>query len=327
MARALLVDKSADGARVALTDVAIPAPDPGQLSIALAYSSLNYKDALALAANPGVARTLPLIPGVDGVGTVTADPSGRFTPGQQVIVGGGGIGERRHGCYAETVNAPLAATISLPTGLSARHAAAIGTAGFTAALSVLALADAGIEPGTGDILVTGATGGVGSIAVALLASRGYSVTAATGRVSELTEYLERLGAAHVLDRHEFDAELRPLEKARWAGVVDTLGGRSLAHALAQTAPYGVVAASGLAQDSDLPTTVFPFILRGVTLTGINSVDAPIAIRERSWRLLADELDRDLLDSMIEEIALADAGAAGAELLENRRHGRAIVRVR
>lgn len=323
---AIVVESTEAGPRAARRLITGATPGAGDLTIAVSYSSLNFKDGLALAGDPGVARHLPLVPGIDVVGRVVSDPTGAFQPGDAVLVNGAGLGERRDGGFSEVALVPAADTIPIPDGLSLRDAAAIGTAGFTAALCVLALEASGLEPDAGEVAVTGATGGVGSIATALLAGRGFSVAAITGRPAEFSDYLTGLGAARVLDRAEFASDPRPLEKARWAGGVDALGGRALAHLLAQTGWGGVIAACGLAESAELPTSVLPFILRAVTLAGINSVDAPAPLRRRAWALLADELDVALLGSITTEIPLDAVPAAGAEILAGRRHGRTVVRV-
>ncbi len=326
MIKAIVVDNSSTGPRAQIGNIETPKAGEGEISVAVVYSSLNYKDGLALAGNPGVARSLPLVPGIDVVGTVIDDSTGKFAAGTPVLVNGAGLGERRNGGYADIAIVPATAAIRVPTAFSLLQAAAIGTAGFTAALSVLALEDAGLTPSSGTVLVTGATGGVGSIAVALLAHRGYDVTASTGRIAEHGAFLTQLGATHLIERDVFESKAKPLESTQWAGVVDSLGGNTLAHAIAQTQWGGVVSACGLAESSDLPLTVFPFILRAVSLVGINSVDAPIALRERAWQLLVDNLDRDALATVTQEIRFDDVIQAGADLMANRRHGRTVVAV-
>lgn len=298
----------------------------GDLLIDVAFSSLNYKDGMALAGDPGVARTLPLIPGIDVVGTVTESSSGRFREGDEVVLNGAGLGERRHGGYTERLRIAADSTIALPEAFSAAQAAAIGTAGFTAALSVDALVQQGVKPEDGDILVTGATGGVGSVALHLLSRLGYRPVALTGRVEEHGEYLRGLGAVDVLDRAEFEEAEKPMQKTRFAGVLDTVGSHILVNALAQTRWGGVVTACGMAQGPDLPGSVLPFILRAVRLIGINSVDAPLELRERAWSLLAEHLDPTVLEGFTETLTLEEVAAAGADLLEGNRHGRAVVKL-
>ncbi|AKK12157.1 acrylyl-CoA reductase family protein [Corynebacterium uterequi] len=288
----------------------------GAHRISVEYSSLNYKDAMALAGDRAVARILPLVPGIDAVG--------RLDDGQLVTVNGAGLGERRHGGYTPTVN--VDAFTVVPKAFDAFTAAAIGTAGYTAALSVDALR-AAVAPSDGPVLVTGATGGVGSIAILLLRSLGYDVAALTGRVDEHGEWLRTLGASEVLDRADFAAKGRPLQKARFAGAVDTVGSHVLVNTLAQIRWGGSVTACGLAQGADLPGTVLPFILRGVNLLGINSVDAPDELREKAWALLAEHLDAGVLATFTEAISLEQVADAGEQLLAGTRRGRTVVAVR
>jgi acrylyl-CoA reductase (NADPH) len=323
MTRALQVTRVEDGTvsvelRSDLTDAELGA---GDVTIDIEWSGINFKDGLALAGNPGVMRTSPLIPGIDLVGTVAASASPRWAIGQSVILNGWGIGETRNGGLADRAVVDGEWLVSLPTGISAERAAAIGTAGFTAALSVLALGEI-----DGDILVTGSSGGVGSIAIALLAAAGHSVIASTGS-PEHRDYLLGLGATDTVDRAEFEAPGRPLQKQRWAGVIDSVGSVTLANAIAQTNHGGIVTACGLVGGSDLPTTVMPFILRGVTLAGINSVECPRLQREAAWALLVRDLDLGLLDSMTTSIGLGDAIDAGAAILRGELRGRTAVNVR
>lgn len=290
------------------------------------WSSVNYKDGMAMRGDPGVARIRPLVPGIDLVGTVAAaDAAGRFSVGDSVVLNGAGIGETRHGGLAERAFVDPASLVELPEDITPRRAAAIGTAGFTAMLSVLRL-EQGVRPGEGRILVTGSAGGVGSVAVLLLARLGYDVTASTGR-PEQADFLRSLGAAEVIDRAELSEAGKPMQRTRWAGAVDSLGSATLANVLAQTSWGGTVTACGLAQGSDLPTTVLPFILRGVTLAGVNSVDAPLALREQAWARLAADLDLDRLDDLTEEVGLAGALELAEPILEGRVRGRTVVDVR
>jgi acrylyl-CoA reductase (NADPH) len=323
MARALQVTKAEDGTvSVALRDDLADAElGLGDVTIDVEWSGVNYKDGLALAGGPGVMRTSPLIPGIDLVGTVAATGSSRWTVGERVILNGWGIGETRNGGLADRAIVDGEWLVALPNAISAKRAAAIGTAGFTAALSVLALGST-----DGEILVTGASGGVGSIAIALLAKLGRTVIASTGS-PEHRDYLLGLGAADTIDRAELEVPGRPLQKQRWNGVIDSVGGHTLANAIAQTNYGGVVTACGLVGGSDLPTTVMPFILRGVTLAGINSVECPRPMREAAWELLARDLDLDLLDSMTTSIGLGDAIDAGAAILRGELRGRTVVDVR
>lgn len=301
----------------------------GNVTVNIEYSSLNYKDALALAGRPGVAKIDPLIAGIDLVGTVATSADARWMPGDQVIVNGWGIGETHHGGLSERARVPGDWLVRRPESISAERAAAIGTAGFTAMLAVLALEEAnalGAAALNGDVLVTGAAGGVGSVAIALLSSLGHRVVASTGRPGA-SDYLRSLGAAEVIDRATLGEPGKPLQSQRWSGAIDSVGGNTLANVLAQTNYGGTVASCGLAQSAELPATVMPFILRGVTLTGINSVFAPFALRERAWARLAADLDLGLLDSMTATITLGDAIRRAEQLLGGEVRGRTVVDVR
>ena len=300
---------------------------PGDVTIAVDYSSINYKDGLALMGRPGVVRAWPLIAGIDLVGTVEQSADPRWSAGDQVILNGAGLSETHHGGLAERARVSGASLVRLPEGVSAVRAAAIGTAGFTAMLSVLGLERGGITPASGPVLVTGAAGGVGSVAVALLSARGYQVHASTGRVDELGGYLRGLGAVELVDRRTLSEAGKPLQGQRWAGAVDSVGSYTLANVLAQTNYGGVVTACGLAQGADLPATVMPFILRAVSLIGINSVEALRAQREEAWHRLSTDLDLDLLDSLTEVIPLEAAFDAAADILAGTVHGRTVVDVR
>jgi len=316
--------------RARLTERDDPDRSHGDVTLAVEYSSVNYKDALALAGRPGVVRRTPLIAGIDVVGTVEyADGAAaeRFDSGDRVVLNGAGLGERFDGGLTERARVDSASLLRIPGAISSARAGAIGTAGFTAMLAVLALERHGVRPGDGPVLVTGASGGVGSIAVAVLSALGHEVVAATGRADEHGDLLRRLGAADVLDRAELSEQGKPLQSERWAGAIDSAGSHTLANALAQTRWGGTVAACGLAQGGDLPASVMPFILRGVTLAGINSVEAPRKLREEAWRRLAHDLDLDLLDGLTTTVPLAGAIDAGADLLAGRAHGRTLVDVR
>lgn len=291
------------------------------------YSSINYKDGLAIAGKPGVVRRTPLIAGIDVVGTVRSSTDARWKAGDSVVLNGSGLGEGLHGGLAEQASVSGEFLVRRPAPISARRAAALGTAGFTAMLSVMALEKQGIGPRSGEVLVTGAAGGVGSVAVMLLARAGYSVTAASGRAGSEGDYLRHLGASTVIDRAELAEAGRPMQSTRWAAAVDSLGGVSLANVLAQISYGGSVANCGLASSADLPTTVLPFILRGVNLLGINSVDAPLALREAAWMRLAAEVNLDLLDELSTEIGLAEVPATADAILAGTVRGRTIVNVR
>jgi acrylyl-CoA reductase (NADPH) len=298
-----------------------------EVAIDVEFSSVNYKDGLALLGTGQIVRAFPLVPGIDLVGTVTASASPRFAVGDRVTLNGDGIGEKRFGGFAQKAKVRADALVSLPDSLTTARAAAIGTAGFTAMIAVLALEDAGVTPGDGPVLVTGAAGGVGSIAIALLAARGFAVTASTGRVEEQGDYLRSLGATEVVDRAQFSELGKPLQSQRWAAAVDSVGSATLANVLAQTNYGGVVVACGLAQGGDLPTSVMPFILRSVTLTGANSVDAPLDLRERAWAALSTDLDPQLLDSLTTTVGLADVFDIAPRIIAGDIRGRTVVDVR
>jgi acrylyl-CoA reductase (NADPH) len=330
--RAIVVDKTTDaeGAGRQFGELRVVEDGflmPGEVTVDVEYSSINYKDGLAITGRPGVARVWPLVAGIDLVGTVTHSSASRWTPGDAVILNGAGLGETHHGGLAERARIAGDALVRLPDGISPRQAAAVGTAGFTAMLSVLALERAGVTADAGEVLVTGATGGVGSVAVALLAARGYDVHASTGRVDQLGDYLRELGAAEVLDRAALGEPGKPLQAARWAAAIDSVGSVTLANVLAQTRYGGFVTACGLAQGSDLPATVMPFILRGVSLLGVNSVEAPLPLREQAWDRIATDLDLGLLDEMTTEIGLEDSLHAADSILSGTLHGRTVVNVR
>jgi acrylyl-CoA reductase (NADPH) len=325
MFQGLLLTKDNDqfAARVAQIDEArLPA---GDVTVKVAYSSLNYKDGLAITNKGPVVRAWPMVAGIDGVGTVSASESPAFKPGDQVILNGFGVGEVHWGCLAQTARLKSDWLIKLPAAISHKRAMAIGTAGYTAMLCVLALQDAGVTPDRGEILVTGATGGVGSVALILLKALGYRTAASTGKASEHA-YLQGLGASEIIDRVTLSAPGKPLQKERWAGVVDSVGSHTLANACAQTKYGGVVTACGLAQGMDLPASVAPFILRSVRLQGIDSVVAPRALRERAWAALAQHLDMQKLDAITTEITLAQAMNYAQDLMAGRIKGRIVVDV-
>ncbi len=317
-----------EGFRAELTpvDEALLPPDgEGEVTVSVAYSTLNFKDGLAITNKSPVVRNWPMVAGIDGAGAVLASRHPAWKAGDAFIHNGWGVGETRWGCLAEKARLKGDWLVKLPAAFSARQAMAIGTAGYTAMLCVLALEDGGLKPGAGEVLVTGATGGVGSVATALLGKLGYNVVAATGKISE-EAYLKALGATSIIDRSTLSAAGKPFQKERWAGVVDAVGSHTLANALAQTRYGGVVAACGLAQGMDLATSVMPFILRGVTLAGVDSVMAPLAKRQRAWDRLARDLDLTLLESMIDEVPLEGAIAKAQQLMDGKVRGRVVVRV-
>ena len=324
MFKALLLD-NASGFSASIQTVDESRLPPGDVTVAVDYSTLNYKDGLAICNRGPVVRHWPMVAGIDGAGTVIESSHPDWKVGDAFVHNGWGVGETHWGCLAEKARLKGDWLVRLPKAFNARQAMAIGTAGYTAMLCVLALEDHGIKPDAGEVLVTGATGGVGSVAVALLGKLGYTVVAATGKTSE-EAYLKSLGASAVIDRAALTQPGKPFQKERWAGVVDAVGSHTLANALAQTRYGGVVAACGLAQGMDLPTTVMPFILRGVTLVGVDSVMAPLAKRQRAWDRLARDLDPSLLESIVEEVALETAIPKAQQLMEGQVRGRVLVRI-
>jgi len=320
--RALVVsEKEAVTELRRLTETELP---DGDVTVAVEYSSLNYKDGLAVTGRGRVVRHLPMVPGIDLAGEVLRSDSGAFSVGDRVLATGCGLGERHFGGYAERARVPAEWLVAIPDPLTTKRAMAIGTAGFTAMLSLMALEEHSVQPSDDQpILVTGAGGGVGSVAVALLAGRGHPVAAATGRES-LTDDLRALGARRIIPRSELEAPARPLESQRWAGAVDTVGGAILARVLAETAVHGSVAACGLAASSDLQTTVMPFILRGVNLLGIDSNTCPRERRVRAWTRLASELPGETIDRLTQTIPLEQVPAVAEDLLAGRIHGRTVV---
>ena len=326
MFKAILVTKDDAGYQARLQDIDDALLPEGDVSVDVEFSTLNYKDGLAITGKSPVVRRFPLIPGIDFAGTVSASDNPAWRVGDRVILNGWGVGETHCGGLAQKARVRSEWLVALPQQFSARQAMAIGTAGYTAMLCVLALEKHGVKPGDGEILVTGANGGVGSIAIALLAKLGYPVVASTGRVAE-ADHLTTLGATAVIDRSELSAPGKPLGKERWAGVIDTVGSHTLANACATTRYHGAVAACGLAGGMDFPASVAPFILRGITLYGIDSVMAPQALRQEAWARLARDLDLAKLAAITAEIALSDAIAIAGELLAGKVRGRVVVDVK
>jgi acrylyl-CoA reductase (NADPH) len=317
---------------VELRDLADAELPDAAVSVDVEFSSINYKDALVLTGKPGVVREFPMVAGIDLVGVVAESDDPAWTAGDRVALFGDGLSETRYGGLAERARVRADALVRVPDHVSSAQAAAIGTAGYTAALAVLALehgstTSGAVRVGGLPVLVTGAGGGVGSIAIALLAAAGFEVAASTGRVDELGDALRALGASSIVDRAEFAEAGRPLGTQRWAGAVDSVGGQTLATVLSQVAYGGTVAACGLAGGSDLPTSVMPFILRGVTLAGVNSVEAPLPLRQAAWERVTSGLDLDVLDTLTETVALADAVDAAERVLSGSVHGRIVVDVR
>jgi acrylyl-CoA reductase (NADPH) len=325
MFNALLLEKTEAGFSAAIKPVDEAGLPEGDVLLGVEHSTLNYKDALAITGKAPIVRSWPMVAGIDGAGTVLESTHAEWRPGDRVVHNGWGVGEARWGCLAERARLDGSGLVRLPAAFTTRQAMALGTAGYTAMLCVLALERHGIAPGAGDVLVTGATGGVGSVATALLARLGHAVTCATGKAAE-GDYLRKLGARQVIDRAELAAPGKPLQKERWAAVVDAVGSHTLVNALAQTRYGGVVAACGLAQGSDLPATVLPFILRGVTLAGIDSVMAPIERRREAWARLARDIDPATLETMIEEVALDGAIAKAHALMKGQVRGRIVVTI-
>jgi len=326
MFKALLLEKDDAGFRAGLTSLDdTRLPETGDVLVQPAYSTLNYKDGLALTNKAPVVRVWPMVPGIDGAGTVLESRHPAWKPGDRFVHNGWGVGETHWGCLAERARLKGDWLVRLPEAFSTCQAMAIGTAGYTAMLCVMALERHGLQAGAGEVLVTGATGGVWSVAVALLAQLGHTAVAATGKAAE-ADYLKALGAASVIDRAELSAPGKPLQKERWAAVVDAVGSHTLANALAQTRYGGAVAACGLAQGADLPATVMPFILRNVALLGVDSVMAPLALRQQAWQRLARDLRPQLLDSMTTEVDLAGAVQAAQLLMAGQVRGRTVVKI-
>ena len=326
MFKGLLLTKSDDGAlHCALTDIDESRLPPGEVLVQVSHSTLNYKDGLAITGKAPVVRSYPMVPGIDFAGTVLESSDARYRAGDAVILNGWGVGETHWGGLAQKARVKADWLVPLPAGMAPSQAMGIGTAGYTAMLCVMALQQHGITPEQGPVLVTGANGGVGSTAIALLARAGFTVHASTGRLDE-TEHLKALGASEVIDRATLNAPGKPLQKERWAGAVDALGSHTLANVCASVKYGGVVAACGLAQGMDFPATVAPFILRGVTLAGIDSVMAPHARRTKAWERLARELPPETLAANTDTIALAEAPAMAAKLLAGQVRGRVVVDV-
>ena len=323
--QALLIEKDAGGYRASIQSLDEDNLPEGDVTVRVDYSTINFKDGLAITGKSPVVRKFPLVAGIDFAGTVESSSHAAWQAGDKVVLNGWGVGETHSGGLAQRARVKGDWLVALPAGLSTRQAMAIGTAGYTAMLCVMALQGHGIKPSDGDILVTGANGGVGSVAIALLGKLGYRVIASTGRLHE-AEALKALGAAEVIDRAELSAPGKPLAKERWVGTVDTVGSHTLANVCAGTKYRGAVAACGLAQGMDFPASVAPFILRGVTLYGIDSVMAPKALREQAWARLAQDLDLAKLDSMVSEVPLSGAIAAGADILAGKVRGRLVVNV-
>ncbi|SNT73847.1 MDR family oxidoreductase [Paracoccus seriniphilus] len=325
MTHAIVIEKTDDTQSAALRDIDLPPLAEGEVAVDVAYSTLNYKDALALTGAAPVVRSFPMVPGIDLSGIVRESLHPDYAPGDRVVLNGWSVGEKYWGGLAGRAHLKGEWLVPLPEGISLRQAMAIGTAGYTAMLCVMALEAHGVTPDSGEVVVTGASGGVGSVAIALLAARGYDVAAVTGRESE-TDYLKSLGASSIVAREELTGKPRALNKERWAGAVDVVGSTVLANLLSMMKYRGTVAACGLAGGMDLPASVAPFILRGVTLAGVDSVMCPRPDRIEAWQRLARELDMDKLESMVVELALDDVIATAPKFLEGQVRGRIVVPV-
>jgi len=323
--KAIVIDKGEAGQTVRLADFDEKDLMEGDVTVRVEWSTVNYKDGLAITGKGPVVRRFPMIAGVDFAGTVESSSNPSWKAGDRVILNGWGLGETHLGAYAQKACVKGDWLVRLPPSMSARDAMAIGTAGYTAMLAVMALERSGLTPSHSPVVVTGAAGGVGSVAVALLAKLGYAVTASTGRPDE-APYLKGLGATEVIERKELAGPPRPLTKERWAGGIDSVGSTTLANVLSMTRYGGTVAACGLAGGMDLPATVAPFILRAVSLIGIDSVMCPLGLRQQAWRRLETDLDRAKIEAMTSEIGLPDVIGAAARIVEGRVRGRIVVRI-
>jgi len=324
--RAIRLSKTETGQETQFLDLTDADLMDGDVDVRVEYSTVNFKDGLALTGRSPVVRTWPLIPGIDFAGVVERSDHAGFKAGDRVVLNGWGVGEKHNGGYAQKARVSGDWLVKLPDAISSARAMAIGTAGYTAMLCVIGLERGGITPDKGDVIVTGAAGGVGSVAIALLSKLGYHVIASTGRKGAESDYLTGLGAAEVIDRAELSEPGRALGKERWAGAVDPVGSHTLANVIAQTKYGGVVTACGLAQGMELVGSVAPFILRGVTLAGIDSVMAPKARREEAWARLAEDLDFGLLDAMTQQAVLGDVPGLGEAILAGKVRGRVVVDV-
>ncbi len=322
---AIVIEKAEGGTKAALAQFDEANLMDGDVAIRVEYSTLNYKDGLAITGKAPVVRRFPMIPGIDFAGTVESSSHAAWRPGDKVILNGWGCGETHLGAYGEKARVKGDWLVPLPKTMSAREAMAIGTAGYTAMLAVMALERHGLNAASGPVAVTGAAGGVGSVAIAILAKRGFTVHAITGRLQE-TDYLKGLGASEVVDRRELAGPAKPLARERWAGAIDAVGSTTLANLLSMSRYGGAVAACGLAGGMDLPGSVAPFILRGVCLYGIDSVMCPVERRREAWKSLENDLDRQKLASISREIGLSDVFGAAPEILSGQVRGRIVVKI-
>ena len=325
MFRAIQISKTEQGQKVDFVNLEESGLMEGDVTIAVSHSSVNYKDGLAITGKAPIIRKFPLIPGVDLAGTVTKSSHAKWKPGDLVVLNGWGVGEQHNGGFAEMARVSGDWLVAVPKGWTAADAMAVGVAGFTAMLCVMALEEQGMKPGDGEILVTGAAGGVGTVSIALLAKLGFKVAASTGRVEE-ADFLKKLGAATIIDRNEFNGPVKALAKSRWAGAIDSVGSVTLANVISQMNNDATVAACGLAQGMDLPTNVAPFILRGVKLVGVNSVTTPIPRREQAWARLVRDLDLQQLASLTTHVKLDDVPRIASEIVAGKVRGRVVVDV-
>lgn len=323
--RCILVTKTEAGQTAQLSEIAERDLGEGDVTVAITHSTLNYKDGLAVTGAAPVVRKFPLVAGIDFAGHVLTSADAKFKPGDAVVANGWGMGESYNGGYCTRAHVKSGWLVHVPRVFTPADAMAIGTAGYTAMLAVMALEDLGLTPAKGPVLVTGAAGGVGSVAIALLSKLGFRVVASTGRMNE-GDYLRGLGASEVIDRAELSGDVRPLAKERWAGAIDSVGSKTLANVLAGTSYGGAVAACGLAQGMDLPSSVAPFILRGVTLAGIESVNCPLPRREKAWQRLARDLDMKKLADGLKTVPLEDVLLLGSQILKGQVKGRIVVDV-
>jgi acrylyl-CoA reductase (NADPH) len=321
--RALLVSKTDEGQKVEITTLNESDLMDGDVTIQVEHSSVNYKDGLAVTGKAPIIRRWPLIPGIDLAGTVILSAHADYQAGDKVVLGGWGVGEGHHGGYSEIARVKADWLVPLPQGLTTSDAMAIGVAGYTAMLCVMALEEQGLTPASGEIVVTGAAGGVGSVSLALLSKLGFKAVASTGRLEE-EAFLKALGASSIIDRNEFNTPVKPLAKPRWAGAIDSVGSVTLANIISQIQPEGAVAACGLAQGMDLPTSVAPFILRGVRLIGVNSVTTPLPRRKQAWDRLVRDLDLAKLAKLTTHVKLEDVPAVAADIVQGKVRGRVVV---
>ena len=324
--RALQISKTDQGQQVEFVTLTEADLMAGDVTIAVSHSSVNYKDGLAITGKAPIIRKFPLIPGVDLAGTVTKSSHSSWKTGDKVVLNGWGVGEQHHGGFSEMARVSGDWLVAVPKGWTCADAMAVGVAGFTAMLCVMVLEEQGVKPGDGEVLVTGAAGGVGTVSIALLAKLGYTVAASTGRVEE-ADFLKKLGATTIIDRNEFNGPVKALAKMRWAGAIDSVGSTTLANVISQMNNDGTVAACGLAQGMDLPTSVAPFILRGVKLIGVNSVTTPLPRRKQAWDRLARDLDLKQLELLTTHVKLDDVPKVAAEIVAGKTRGRVVVDIR